>query len=592
MALHCALFFLKKGMVNIMHKALYRKWRPMLFDDVYGQEHITSVLKYQIKSGKISHAYLFCGSRGTGKTTCAKILARAVNCEEPVNGNPCGKCSSCTGIENNSVTDVIEMDAASNNGVEDVRSIRDDVIYSPSSVKYRVYIIDEVHMLSVSAFNALLKTLEEPPPHVIFILATTELQKLPATIISRCQRFDFRRISIPVISKRLEYIAFNENIKIDKDACELIAKLAQGGMRDAISLLELCAGEAGGKTDAEITADIVEQTAGIAGREITAKMVSSIIDGNIEASYDIIAQLYNSSRDIGIFWQDLMAFFRDILVIKACKDSKKYLDLTENEYDETAKIAKNVRREKISFYLGVMDKTILDMQHSGMSKRICAELAIAKMTDPSLAGKDSDTDALSERIAKLEDSLNSIQSTLIHNTFDSYIADDVVTSETADNKTQPADKSKPSLNFNSRHEIKGLNTDKNIPYTAQNSPSVKTPGTDAESQPRTLYTVGYWSEIISDYDRYDKTKTELLRMTKAYRTADGLLVIKTDENFIHMMLDNSEVRSKILTCASKYDKEINDILIEKNDTSATDSDLIDELKKAAEESTDTEKQHR
>ena len=177
MALHCALFFLKKGMVNIMHKALYRKWRPMLFDDVYGQEHITSVLKYQIKSGKISHAYLFCGSRGTGKTTCAKILARAVNCEEPVNGNPCGKCSSCTGIENNSVTDVIEMDAASNNGVEDVRSIRDDVIYSPSSVKYRVYIIDEVHMLSVSAFNALLKTLEEPPPHVIFILATTELQK-------------------------------------------------------------------------------------------------------------------------------------------------------------------------------------------------------------------------------------------------------------------------------------------------------------------------------------------------------------------------------------------------------------------------------
>ena len=239
-----------------------------------------------------------------------------------------------------------------------------------------------------------------------------------------------------------------------------------------------------------------------------------------------------------------------------------------------------------------MDKTILDMQHSGMSKRICAELAIAKMTDPSLAGKDSDTDALSERIAKLEDSLNSIQSTLIHNTFDSYIADDVVTSETADNKTQPADKSKPSLNFNSRHEIKGLNTDKNIPYTAQNSPSVKTPGTDAESQPRTLYTVGYWSEIISDYDRYDKTKTELLRMTKAYRTADGLLVIKTDENFIHMMLDNSEVRSKILTCASKYDKEINDILIEKNDTSATDSDLIDELKKAAEESTDTEKQHR
>ncbi len=570
-----------------MHKALYRKWRPMLFDDVYGQEHITSVLKYQVESEKLSHAYLFCGSRGTGKTTCAKILAKAVNCEAPIDGNPCGKCSSCTGIENGSVTDVIEMDAASNNGVEDVRSIRDDVIYSPSSVKYRVYIIDEVHMLSVSAFNALLKTLEEPPPHVIFILATTELQKLPATIISRCQRFDFRRITIPVISKRLEYIASEEKINISRNACALIAKLAQGGMRDAISLLELCAGEAGGKTDEEITADIVEQTAGIAGRETTAKMVSAIIDGNIEASYDIISQLYNSSRDVGIFWQDLMAYYRDILVIKTCKDAKKYLDLTDSEYDETAKIAESVRREKISFCLSVIDKALFDMQHSGMSKRICAELAVAKMTDPSLAGKDSETDALAERIAILEDSLNSIQSTLLHQKIDSRSSQE--TADTSDNKNQRANIIMPSQSLKNEPENKENTADK-VPRTVQGSSVSETPVTNTETGPRTLHTVGYWSEIISDYDRYDKTKTELLRMTKAYRTADGLLVIKTDESFIHMMLDNSEVRSKILSCVSKYDKDIKDILIEKKDSAAADSDLIEELEKAAEELSDSENQ--
>lgn len=569
-----------------MHKALYRKWRPMLFDDVYGQEHITSVLRYQVESEKLSHAYLFCGSRGTGKTTCAKILAKSVNCESPINGNPCGKCSSCTGIENGSITDVIEMDAASNNGVEDVRSIRDDVIYSPSSVKYRVYIIDEVHMLSVSAFNALLKTLEEPPAHVIFILATTELHKLPATIISRCQRFDFRRITIPVIAKRLEYIASEEKININHDACALIAKLAQGGMRDAISLLELCAGEARGKTDKEITADIVEQTAGIAGRETTARMVSAIIDGNIEASYDIISQLYNSSKDVSIFWQDLMAYYRDILVIKSCKTAKKYLDLTESEYDETAKIAENIRREKITFHLGIIDKALFDMQHSGMSKRICAELAVAKMTNPALMGSDSEIDALAERIAKLEDNLNLIQGTLLRKTSDSYGSHGAEDSTHIINWQEDTDKL--PLSFESEPENTGQTADKVSPRTVQDYPVSETRKANAEPGQRVLHTVGYWSEIISDYDRYDKTKTELLRMTKAYRTADGILVVKTDESFIHMMLDNSEVRSKILSCVSKYDKDIKDISIEKKDSSAPDSDLIDELKKAAEESSDSE----
>ena len=218
-----------------MHQALYRKWRPQNFDDVYGQEHVTSILKYETENNKFSHAYLFCGSRGTGKTTCAKILAKAVNCTSPINGSPCNKCAACLSIDAGTATDVLEMDAASNNGVDNIRDIRDEVVYTPSSLKYRVYIVDEVHMLSGSAFNALLKTLEEPPAHAIFILATTELHKLPSTIVSRCQRHDFRRIATDTLVSRLECISNAEGIEYDTDALRIIAKMAQGGMRDAIS---------------------------------------------------------------------------------------------------------------------------------------------------------------------------------------------------------------------------------------------------------------------------------------------------------------------------------------------------------------------
>ena len=216
-----------------MHQALYRKWRPQTFDDVCGQEHITSILKYETQNTKFSHAYLFCGSRGTGKTTCAKILSKAVNCESPINGNPCNCCPSCISIDAGTATDVLEMDAASNNGVEHIRDIRDEIIYTPSSLKYRVYIVDEVHMLSISAFNALLKTLEEPPSHAVFILATTELHKLPATIVSRCQRYEFRRITTDTIVERLSVISKEEGIEFEQDALRIIAKMAQGGMRDA-----------------------------------------------------------------------------------------------------------------------------------------------------------------------------------------------------------------------------------------------------------------------------------------------------------------------------------------------------------------------
>ena len=294
-----------------MHQALYRKWRPQTFDDVCGQEHITSILKHEIEHGALSHAYLFCGSRGTGKTTCAKILAKAVNCEHPVSGSPCGECASCRAIGSGAATDVLEMDAASNNGVENIRDIRDEVVYAPNALKYRVYIIDEVHMLSGSAFNALLKTLEEPPAHVVFILATTELHKLPATIISRCQRFDFRRIATPVLRDRLLYIAKEESIVLEHDAATLLGKLAQGGMRDAISLLELCAG-----AHSAITPALVNETVGLTGREALLSTVRAIADKDYDALYSRIAEVVQSSMDIGVFWQDLISVYRDMLVVK------------------------------------------------------------------------------------------------------------------------------------------------------------------------------------------------------------------------------------------------------------------------------------
>ncbi len=377
-----------------MHQALYRKWRPATFDDVCGQNHITSVLRYENAQGKLSHAYLFCGSRGVGKTTCAKILAKAVNCLSPVNGDPCGECEACRAIESGAATDVLEMDAASNNGVDNIRDIRDEVMYAPSSLKYRVYIVDEVHMLSPSAFNALLKTLEEPPSYVIFILATTEQHKLPATIISRCQRFEFRRISVAELAARLEYIAKEENISLDPDAAVQIARYAQGGMRDAISLLELCAG--GGRS---VTPEIVNETVGSTGREGTMKMAKNIAEKNYDAIFSEIADTVRSSKDLSVFFRDLLSLWRDLLVFKTLPDPKQYLDLTDSEMRSLSELSGRFTRETLLWQCGLLENAAVDMQRAGASKRTTAELSLMKMCDEQL---DSSNEALLSRISKLE----------------------------------------------------------------------------------------------------------------------------------------------------------------------------------------------
>ena len=384
-----------------MYKALYRKWRPQDFDSVCGQNHITDVLKYQIAGGKFSHAYLFCGSRGTGKTSCAKIMAKAVNCENPQNGNPCNKCAACRSIDEGLATDVIEMDAASNNGVGDVRDIRDEVVFTPAELRFRVYIIDEVHMLSASAFNALLKTLEEPPAHVIFILATTELQKLPNIIISRCQRYDFRRISTETLMGRLKTIADAEGISLTEGGAFLIARMAAGGMRDAISLFELCAG-GGGVIDEALASSIL----GVGNRNVIFSVVKSIAKSDYEAIFSAVNDIMMHSGDLSVFWQELIDAYRDMMVCKTCKDARQYLDVTETEYESLKELAKAFSMETLVYHTKLLEAALPSLQKATVAKRSTAELTLIRLCEPRLS---SDATALLSRVARLEEEVSKLR---------------------------------------------------------------------------------------------------------------------------------------------------------------------------------------
>lgn len=376
------------------YKALYRKWRPFDFDDVCGQNTVTDVLKYEVANNKISHAYLFCGSRGTGKTSCAKILAKAVNCENPHNGNPCNACESCRSIDMGIATDVIEMDAASNNGVDDVRTLKDEIAFNPALLKYRVYIIDEVHMMSSSAFNALLKTLEEPPAYVVFILATTEYHKLPTTIVSRCQRFDFRRIGSDVIMDRLFKISAAEGIDITADGARLIARSARGGMRDAVSLLELCAG-----SKSTVDAKLVSQTVGTGDRLTAYNLILALGKSDYNSVYSAVREIVMGSGDISVFWQELIDSYRDMMVVKTTELAKSYLDLTDAEYDALKKVSDNFSMSKLYYHTEILEEALADMQRVINSKQSVAEIALTKMCSPSLS---SSREALELRLEELE----------------------------------------------------------------------------------------------------------------------------------------------------------------------------------------------
>lgn len=379
-----------------MHQALYRKYRPFVFDDVYGQEHITSILRYEAMHDSVSHAYLFSGSRGTGKTTCAKILAKSVNCLNPVDGNPCNRCENCRAIDTGATTDVIEMDAATNTGVDYIRDLRENVMYTPAMLKKRVYIIDEAHMLSDSAFNALLKTIEEPPEHVLYIFATTEQHKIPATIISRCQRFEFRRISLKSLVERLMYIAKNEGIDLTDEGASLIAKTAQGGMRDAISLMELCAG-----SHKTITAELVNEILGTSSYDKMCSVAKNIAEKNYAKLFDTINEVVTSSKDILVFFADLTAFYRDMMVQKS-NVADSYLELSPSEATLLSETASLFNMATLIYHATLLDEAYTNMLRNPASKRLNAEITLMKMCDPKLSDS---MDAILSRLSKLEDKI-------------------------------------------------------------------------------------------------------------------------------------------------------------------------------------------
>ena len=380
-----------------MYQALYRKYRPQTFDDVVGQQSVTQTLKSQLLSGKLSHAYLFTGSRGTGKTSSAKILAKAVNCENPQDGNPCNCCASCRAIDDGSCMDVLEIDAASNNGVDNVRDLRDDAIYTPSQVKMRVYIIDEVHMLSVAAFNALLKIIEEPPEHLLFILATTELHKVPATILSRCQRFAFRRIGQEDIVSRLQYVAYQEKIDLDDSAARILARLADGGMRDGLSLLDQCASG----TDGEITADSVYACLGIAGIRQCGEMMAYIASHDAKGALTLLNRLYAQGKDMGALLDELACLTRDLMILQTAPDSGMTMISGVATDAETKNLASRFTAGELLRMLNLIQNTVAGFTRN-TSRRMDAELCILNLCLPEIS---ADMDSLIARVTRLEEDI-------------------------------------------------------------------------------------------------------------------------------------------------------------------------------------------
>ncbi len=474
------------------YKALYRKYRPMTFDDVYGQEHIVPILKNQIASGKAAHAYLFCGTRGTGKTTCAKIFARAVNCESPRDGSPCGECPSCIASSSGLNTDIVEMDAASNTGVNDVRDLIDEITYTPTELKYRVYIIDEVHMMSTQAFNALLKTLEEPPSHVIFILATTEIHKLPATIVSRCQRFDFGKIDTSVICQRLEQVAQKENIDIDEDALFVMAKLSGGGLRDALGYLELCAGQTG-KIDGKRASELL----GVTPYDALLSVIKAISEKDIGGVFAQIEDACKKTNDISVFIEGLTSVYRDMLVVKTVPNYRKYIDLTPSQAELLEKTAQKLSKEKILYHIKTLNDALFLMAKNTSVKRLSAELALVRMCDERL---DTSNDAILSRLSSLEDKI----------TLGVYSAP---VNKTEAVKAEPAEKNEDAPIAPRKEEpVQTVTEEKPLPVI------------EPDSGKKSLKVYKKWGEVTSKITSADISSMMYLSGSNAYE-GDGILFV-------------------------------------------------------------------
>lgn len=527
-----------------MHQALYRKWRPKAFSDVCGQEHITSVLTWQVANQKLSHAYLFCGSRGTGKTTCAKILAKAANCPHTVGGNPCNACAVCEEIDSGRSVEVLEMDAASNTGVDYIRDIREEVIFTPSPNGTRVYIIDEVHMLSEGAFNALLKTLEEPPAGVIFILATTEMQEIPATILSRCQRFDFRRISLQNIIDRLTVIASAEGIELTPDGARLIARLSQGGMRDAISLLELCAGE--GKA---VTAESVSAAAGVCGRTQVSEAVSAIAAKNFSKLLTQVAAMYRSSIDLSVFFSDLISYYRDMMVQKALKITVasgqvpgEVLDYSDSELQELIENANAFSYQTLLYHVKLLEEAFLSM-HRGEEKRVVAEMTLLRLCSDVFGDS---PEAISARIAALEEKL-----TLL-------IAGGGITKATTVAEEKPV---APAQTAKMTSKQPPAEEEKPIPT--------------ADPDVREAY-YGF-TELVARYEKIDQGGAPFLRGAQAFVDGARRLHVELTDSFAKRLLDSVSAAEKLRAIAASEGDEFSAVLIEVIHPNAPTRSAFDDL---------------
>lgn len=517
-----------------MYQVLYRKWRPKTFDDVSGQEHITTTLVNELKSGRINHAYLFTGSRGTGKTTCAKILAKAVNCLSPENGNPCGKCENCIAAEDGSFQDIVEMDAASNRRIDDIRSVIDGAVFTPAKGKYKVYIIDEVHMLTQEAFNALLKTLEEPPSHVIFILATTEVHKLPATIISRCQRFDFHRINPHVIKDRLKYVVEQEGCSITDDAALLIAAIADGALRDALSLTDRCIGLGGG----EITLSVVREAAGLSGRGYVYDMASSCINKNCGEALELIAKLYGESKDMARLCEELTEHFRNLMLLKSVKNPDDILVVGRDELEVLKSHAERISLSEIVHIMDVLGSAF-ERMNRGADSRTEMETAVVKLCSPQL---DVTEDAVLSRIGALERTVNRLMNMISSGTLTVQKDDDLNKNGETSNK---AETSENTAEFKDTENLE--NAVSNQAEDTQNSsrePQRKRGAVDVDEIYRNAKPFPNWKEVVENLRKYSKTISAAFDGTKAY-VSGRYILIDSPSDIPFQLLKQSSQREKI-----------------------------------------------
>ncbi|MGN0453113.1 MAG: DNA polymerase III subunit gamma/tau [Ruminococcus sp.] len=528
------------------YQVLYRKYRPKTFSDVIGQPQVTVTLKNELKSGRINHAYLFTGTRGTGKTSCAKILSKAVNCLSPVDGEPCCECEICKGIQNGEIFDVLEMDAASNRRIDDIRDITDKISYTPERGKYRVFIIDEVHMLTTEAFNALLKTLEEPPKHVIFILATTEVHKLPATILSRCQRFDFHRINASDMAQRVKFVTENEGCEITDDAALLISVIADGAVRDALSLLDRCL-----SLSSSVDADTVRRAAGLAQKDYLLNLASACVNKNSEKAISILNKLYNDSKDMSKLCDELLSHYRSLMLIKTVRNPRELVVMSEEEYDSAYDQAQVLSLADIVYAMDVL-QTAFERMGRGADNRIELEIALVKLSAPEL---DSSVESLLARISALEKAVRCGGAVTSPASADkpAPATERVSEAVTAEAESYVSESSNNSNRAIGKAKVEGKETQvqskaspevvkpvEDTPPTAQ-KPRKKA---DMNSIMEGASPLSSWPEVVANLKQYSRAIASSFQGTTAYVSGDYLLIDAPTE-IPFKLLQNSSQRDNL-----------------------------------------------